>query len=159
MWGLRIVVRTIVKKCFPFFWNSNLKHFIFMPDWSIIKWKQRTWVHLNLFKDDSIFYNNLISFFFFLIYTLSKHLQRLQTFSVFLCLERKRIRTFENKQTNKKQIFITVIFNQREKSHFFEFLKLPPNRTRSLAHCIFYIFQRLCVKASLFKIISHMHIP
>ena len=69
-------------------------------------------------------------------------------------MERKRIRTFENKQTNKNQIFITIMFNQREKSYFFEFLKLPPNRTRSLAHCIFYIFQRLCGKASLFKIIS-----
>lgn len=90
-------VRTIVKKCFHFSWNLNSKHFIFMLDWSVINWKQRTWVHFNVFKDDSIFYNNLISLSFFLIYTLSQHLQRLQTFSVLLCLETKRIRKFENK--------------------------------------------------------------
>lgn len=138
-------VRTILKKCFPFIWNLNSKHFIFMPDWSVINWKQRTWVHFNLFKDDGIFYNNLIAFFFFSIYTLSQHLQRLQTFSILLCLETKRIRNFENKQT-KKQIFITIIFNQREKSYFFEFLKLPPNRTRSLAHCIFIFFWDFVLK-------------
>lgn len=54
------------KGMFFFFWNLNSKHFIFMPDWSIINWKQRIWVHLDPFKDDiTIFCNNcFISFYY-----------------------------------------------------------------------------------------------
>ena len=96
-------VRTILKKCFPFFWNLNSKHYIFMPDWSVINWKQRTWVHFNLFKDDSIFYNNLISFFFFFQFILSISIYKDSKRFLYSCVWKQKgseiLRT--NKQKNR----------------------------------------------------------
>lgn len=42
------------------------------------------------------------------------------------------------REQKNKDIFITIIFIKKEKSYFFEFINLPLNRERVLAHSILY---------------------